>query len=580
MLRFVNGFAFTLGALAAAPNFGPNVYIFDPSMPVSQIQATVDAIATQQVSNEFGTERYALLFKPGTYGSTATPLNFQVGYYTAVAGLGRSPNDVVINGSINVYNRCFTANNCTALANFWRSLSNLTISLSGLSGCPASGDFWAVSHGSPMRRVKILGGNTTFMDYCSAGPQFANGGFVADSQLGFVINGAQQQFLVRNSQIGGWSNAVWNQVFSGVVGAPAQSFPSPAYTTLANSPVTREAPYLFIDGTGQFNVFIPAVQTNSSGTTWGAGPTPGQSLPISDFYIAQPTDSAATINKALKSKNVIFTPGIYQLNQTIQVARPDSVVLGLGFPTLVPQNGIPTMVVENARGMLISGLLFDAGTVNSPVLLQMGTGHPRSDNEASDPSALSDIFFRVGGATPGKATTSLIVNTKNIVLDDIWAWRADSGNGVGWTANTADTGVTINGDNATAYGLFVDHYQKYEVIWNGAGGKDIFFQNEMPYDQPNQAAWMETAGVNGWAAFKVSNTASGFRGYGMQSDCLFTQSIFADHAFEVPATLPAGSLVSLLTVPLSSFGGINNVVNSTGGPTSTVGVPVNVISFP
>src|SRR6266496_6776677 len=101
------------GAAAAAPDLGPNVIVFDPSMPTSQIQSTVDAIASQQISNQFGTQRYALLFKPGTYGSSTDPLNFQVGYYTAIAGLGRSPGDVVINGSIYVRNQCFGANNCT-----------------------------------------------------------------------------------------------------------------------------------------------------------------------------------------------------------------------------------------------------------------------------------------------------------------------------------------------------------------------------------------------------------------------------------------------------------------------------------
>src|SRR5438045_5862147 len=201
------------------PDFGPNVKIFDPSMPVSQIQATVDAIANQQVDNEMGTQRYALLFKPGTYGTAANPLTFQVGYYTEVAGLGASPNDVIINGHVDVYNRCLTPTNCIALVNFWRSLSNLTINVSGLSGCRSSGDFWAVSQAAPMRRVNITGGNLTLMDYCTAGPQYASGGFIADSQTGFVINGSQQQFLVRDRSIGGWSNGVWNQGFSGVLGA-------------------------------------------------------------------------------------------------------------------------------------------------------------------------------------------------------------------------------------------------------------------------------------------------------------------------------------------------------------------------
>src|SRR6201997_1969884 len=226
-------------ASSTKPNFGKNVYIFDPSMPQSEIQATVDAVANQQVSNQFGTQRYALLFEPGTYGSSTNPLNFQVGYYTAVAGLGLSPNDVVINGSIDVYNQCLGANNCIALVNFWRSLSNLTINVTNPTfGCH-TGEFWAVSQASPMRRVQVTG-RTTLMDCCT-GPSCARGGFIADSQFNnsTVINGSQQQWIVRNSKLDGWTNGVWNQVFSGVVGAPAQCFPAQPqvcgpYTTLAS----------------------------------------------------------------------------------------------------------------------------------------------------------------------------------------------------------------------------------------------------------------------------------------------------------------------------------------------------------
>ena len=590
-----SGVASSLAALSASssqPNFGSNVYIFNPSMSQSTIQATVDAVASQQVSNQFGTQRYALLFEPGTYGSSTNPLNFQVGYYTAVAGLGLSPNDVVINGSIYVRNQCVSGS-CTALNNFWRSLSNLTINVTNPSfGC-YSGEFWAVSQAAPMRRVHI-NGLTTLMDYCT-GPSFASGGFIADTEFdgSTVINGSQQQWLVRNSKLDGWTNGVWNQVFSGVVGAPAQCFPAQPnvcgpYTTLATSPVTREAPYLYMDSSGNYNVFVPSVQFNSVGTTWANGATPGSSIPITKFFIAQPTDSAATINAALGSgRNLILTPGIYNLNQSIQVTRPDSVVLGLGFATLIPQNGIVPMTVANAKGMMISGIIFDAGTTNSPVLLQVGSGHALSDSVASDPTTLHDVFFRIGGAQPGSATSSLVVNSKNVILDDIWAWRADHGNGVGWTSNTADTGVIVNGDNATAYGLFVEHYQKYEVIWNGNSGTDIFFQNEMPYDPPSQAAWMEAPGVDGWAAFKVASTVTSFSGYGMGSYSFFNQgvNIYAANAFEVPANLPASSLHDLLTIFLNASagsGGILNVINNTGGSSTAANpdVPVTVVSYP
>jgi hypothetical protein len=579
-------------ALAASPgqvSFGPNVYLFNPSTPLSEIQATVDSIATQQVSNQFGTQRYALLFEPGTYGSSTTPLNFQVGYYTTVAGLGQSPADVVINGSIDVYNQCFDGS-CIASDNFWRSLSNLTINVTNPTfGC-YTGEFWAVSQAAPVRRV-LVNGNATLLDYCTS-PSFASGGFIADSEFagGSIVSGSQQQWITRNSQIDGWSNGVWNQVFSGVVGAPAQCFPVQTscggpYTTLATSPVTREQPYLYLDSTGRYNVFVPAVQHNSVGTTWAGGPTPGTSIPISKFFIAQPTNSAAQIDaQLLAGKNLILTPGIYNLDLPLLVTRPDTVVLGIGFPTLIPHNGIVSMIVLPAKGVMVSGMIFDAGIPNSPLLLQFGT--PFGASSSSDPSALQDVFFRIGGAEPGQATVSLSVGSDDTILDDIWAWRADHGNGVGWTDNTADTGLVVTGNNVTAYGLFIEHYQKYEVLWLGNGGTDIFFQNEMPYDPPSQAAWMEAPGVDGWAAFKVANQVTSFSGYGLGSYSFFNQgvNIYAANAFEVPTTLAPSSLHDLLTIFLSTAGsgGIRNVIDNTGGSSTIANpdTPVTVVGFP
>jgi hypothetical protein len=571
---------------AGPPDFGPNVVVFDPSMPTSQIQATIDAITAQQVDNEFGTQRYALLFKPGTYGTVANPLTFQVGYYTDVAGLGASPTDVTINGHVDVYNRCLTPTNCIALVNFWRSLSNLTINVAGLSGCRSSGDFWAVSQAAPMRRVRITGGNLTLMDYCTAGPQYASGGFISDSQTGFVINGSQQQFLVRDSSIGGWSNGVWNQVFSGVAGAPPQSFSTtpydpPPYTTLATSPVTRERPFLYLDASGHYNVFVPSLRHDSSGTTWSSGPAAGSSIPIDQFFVARPTDDVKDINNALaRGQNLLFTPGVYHLDRTIDVKRPDTVVVGLGFATLVPENGITAMTVADVKGVKLAGLLFDAGPVNSETLLEVGTKNAHKSDPA-DPTSLHDVFFRIGGAAAGKATTSLVVNSDNVILDDIWAWRADHGNGVGWTVNTADTGVVVNGDDVTAYGLFVEHYQRYNVAWNGESGRTIFFQNELPYDPPNQAAWMHD-GVNGFAAYKVADDVQTHEAWGLGSYCFFNvdPTIHATRAFEVPVT-PGVKLHDILTVSLGGVGTIDHVVNDTGAAAQGAAtIPVNIVSFP
>jgi len=62
-------------------------------------------------------------------------------------------------------------------------------------------------------------------------------------------------------------------------------------------------------------------------------------------------------------------------------------------------------------------------------------------------------------------------------------------------------------------------------------------------------------------------------------------NIFAAHAFEVPASLPAGSLHDLLTIfldPAHGMGGILHVVNDTGGSSTIANpdTPVTVVSYP
>ncbi len=582
-------------AAPGQPDFGPNVYVFRPSMPQSRILARVNSIASQQAGDQFGTRRYALLFEPGTYGSAADPLFLQVGYYTSVAGLGASPGDVVIHGAVDSFNQCSSptspaTSNCTALENFWRSLSNLTVDVptppSG-APCQQTAEFWAASQASPVRRVEF-NGFTSLDDYCTK-PSYASGGFIADSAFSghAVLSGSQQQFLVRNSSLDGWSNGLWNQVFSGDVGAPAQNFGSGGqYTTLAASPVTEEEPFLQVDSSGNYSVFVPAVQHDSVGPSWASGPTPGTAIGIRRFFIATPADPVPVINAALaRGQDLILTPGVYNLHQTIEVTRPGTVVLGLGFPTMVPANGIVSMRVASVPGVKLSGMIFDAGPVNSPMLLQVGSQPGLGLADAADPTLVQDVFFRIGGATTGRATTSLVVNSSQVILDDIWAWRADHGHGVSWTGNVGDTGVVVNGDHVTAYGLFVEHYEKDETIWNGADGTDIFFQNEMPYDPPSQAAWRADGTTDGYPAFLITGRAAGFQGYGMGSYSYFNQGvpIFASTAFETAN--PSGSgLHDLLTIFLSTAGsgGIDHVVNSAGGSSTTANpdTAVDVASYP
>src|SRR5438874_358938 len=81
--------------------------------------------------------------------------------------------------------------------------------------CQHTAEFWATSQAAPVRRVEF-NGFISLMDYCSK-PSYSSGGFIADSKFSGkpVLNGSQQQFPVRNSTLDGWSNSVWNQVFSG-----------------------------------------------------------------------------------------------------------------------------------------------------------------------------------------------------------------------------------------------------------------------------------------------------------------------------------------------------------------------------
>ena len=549
-------------------DLGPNVLVFSPDMPQADIQAKVDAVYERQVDDEMGTGRYALLFEPGTYGSASDPLDVRVGYNTEVDGLGQDPSGVTINGGVTATGR----NGSGSLDTFWRSVSNLTIKVVPTAdACHTGNEMWAVSQAAPMRRVDVKD-YTTFMPYCES-PNYASGGFVADSELeGGALNGSQQQFYVRNTDLGaGWSNGVWNQVFSGDLNAPAQSFPVPPYTTLTATPVSREKPYLYVDAAGAYRVFVPSAQTDSVGTSWADGHTPGRSLPMSSFFVAHPGDPIATINSALaQGKNLLVTPGVYDVAQSIAVKRADTVVLGLGLATLTAQGGAVPMTVADVQGVDIAGLTFDAGTVNSPTLLRIGSGHDKGGPHvasAADPTALQDVFFRIGGPHVGKATTSLEVNSDHTILDDVWAWRADHGvaGSVGWTVNTADTGVVVNGDDVTATGLFVEHYQKYNVVWIGERGRTVFFQNELPYDAPDQAAWRHGA-VDGWAAYKVSDRVRTHEAWGLGS-YIYTNvnpSLHATQSFEVPDR-PGVVMHDLTTVALNTNAGtIDHVINGKG----------------
>ncbi|MBD5785429.1 discoidin domain-containing protein [Cellulosimicrobium terreum] len=552
------------GDIEGGGDLGPNVHVFGPDTPVDQIQAAVDAAYAEQEENQFGPRRDQFLFEPGTY-----PVHVNVGFNTSVNGLGQDPDDVNITGGIWGDAEWFEGN---ATQNFWRSIENISVT-------PTGGDMrWAVSQAAPMRRVHVKGN----LMLHSSRYGWASGGYTADSVVDGQVRGyTQQQWYTRDSTLtGGWDGTLWNMVFSGTENAPPTTFPEPAVTTLETSGVIREKPYLYLDG-DDFAVFVPELRNGTRGATWKNGSTPGSSIPLDEFYVAQPGDSADRINAALdQGLNLLLTPGIYHLDETIEVNNADTVVLGLGYATIVPDAGQTAMQVGDVDGVTIASVLFDAGETKSPTMLTVGTDGSTADH-ADDPISIQDVFVRVGGAVAGKVESAIVVNADDTIIDHIWSWRGDHGAGIGWNVNTADYGLIVNGDDVSGYGLFVEHYQKYNTLWNGERGRTIFYQNELPYDPPNQAAWNHD-GIRGWAAYKVADDVKFHEAWGLGSYCVFTSdaSIVSDNGFEVPVT-PGVKMHSLLTVSLGGVGTYEHVINGVGPQASgTATIPAKVVSYP
>jgi len=546
-----------MAADAKKPDFGDKVLIFNPSMSAADIQAQIDKVYAIQQHSEFGPDRYALVFLPGKYN-----VDVPIGFYTEVIGLGATPDAVHIAGNVHA-DASRPRDNATCT--FWRAAE-------GFSVTPTGGTMqWAVSQAAPFRRMHILGDIVLHQNR-----GWASGGWISDSLIdGNVGSGTQQQWFSRNSEWGSWTGSNWNMVFVGIPNPPAGEWPTPPYTKVALTPIVREKPFLAVDTHGNYSVRVPSLRTNSAGITWHGGSTPGRSIPIARFYIAHPgQDTAATINGQLdKGKNLIFAPGNYELTEPIHVTRANTVVMGLGFATLRPTNGTAALTTADADGIIVAGLLIDAGPVSSPVLLEVGPSASKAMH-AKNPISLHDVFFRVGGAGPGRAVVNLLINSNDTIIDHTWIWRADHGSGVGWTTNPSANGLVVNGNNVTAYGLFVEHHQQYQVLWNGNAGRTYFYQSEIPYDPPDQASYtsgLDAKGerINGWASYKVANTVSSHEAWGLGIYSVFRHpNVVLTRAIEVP-TVPGVRFHHMITIALDNLGGISNVIDNVGGPTST-----------
>ncbi len=553
-LRTAHSAANAESAKPETPDFGPHVLIFDPSM--ADMQSRIDEVFRQQERSQFGSNRYALFFKPGKYD-----LDVQVGFYTQVLGLGRTPDDVAITGAVRCKARWMANNNATC--NFWRGVENLSVTPTQDQNI----NIWAVSQATALRRVHVKGD----LNLWDGG--WSSGGFIADCRIdGQVNSGSQQQWFSRNAEWGSWKGANWNMVFVGVANPPTGRWPDPPYTVIDQTPVIREKPYLFIDESGRYFVRVPSLNTNGTrGITWSGAVTPGNDVPIDRFHLAQSErDSARSINAALNSgKHVLFTPGIYHLDDSIRITRPGTIVVGLGYATLQVDNGTPALVIADVDGIKVGGLLIEAGAANSDTLVQVGQPGSRTSH-AADPIFLWDLFCRVGGTHAAQATCMVTIHSRDVVGDNFWLWRADHGRGAGWTSNPNKHGLIVNGDNVTLYGLFVEHTQEYQTVWNGNGGRVYFYQSEMPYDPPSQEAWKHGE-VNGYASYKVADTVTSHEAWGLGVYCVFHSApVVAENAIETP-TVPGVEMHHMVTIRLSGRpnSGIRHVINGRGSPVIT-----------
>ena len=532
--------------------FGENVYIFSPEDNPEEVQQVLDDLWEQQETNQFGEERYSVLFLPGEYSDS---IKVQVGYYMQVSGLGMLPTDTKVPALECSATWLGDDSNHNATCNFWRGVENIEI---------GSNTMWAVSQATFMRRVNIDGALYLHDNY-----GWASGGFLADSNIeGMTESGSQQQWLSRNCEWALWMGDNWNMVFCGIdgEGAPKGTWPASAYTTVETTDEMQEKPFLVYEDEEGYGIFVPEVRENSVGVSWKEENN-GTFIPLEEFYVANPEmDNADTMNQKLKEgKHLLLTPGIYHLEEPLFVEQKDTIVLGMGLATLSAENGNTCMEVADQQGIKIAGVLFDAGEKESENLLVVGNKEEK--NQKEEPILLSDLFFRVGGAEPegAKVENCVEINSDDVIGDNFWVWRADHGDGIGWDINTAQNGIVINGDNVSMYALMVEHFQEYQTIWNGENGKTIFYQSEIPYDVPAQKEWMSHEGtVNGYASYKVGDTVKNHEAWGLGIYSYHRDAkVDLNCVMEVPEQENI-KVHNICSVMITGNPGISHVINNEG----------------
>ncbi len=549
--------------------FGKNVFIFSPEDDPQTVHDIVERLHTEMQYEQFGKGRYAVFFRPGDYRKAGV---MKVPYYMQMSGLGRTPYDVVLH---NVWTPAPLKND-NGTCTFWRSLENLSVV--GPESYDEDETFlWAVSQAAPIRRVYS---ERTVKNQWRHG--WVSGGFTADCDFQSAAGSdGQQQWYTRNTHLekgrGRFKEGSWNFMFQGVElgdGADKTTYVNNwdkggNVTFLPTTPVIREKPFLFVDETGEFCVFRPALRRDALGISYSRHDMGrGEVLSVKrDFFVVKPGTKAKTINKQLrKGKHIIFQPGMYLLDEALHVTRANTIIMGLGYATLVPSEKNPdsAIVIDDVDGVTVCSLLFDAHYSSRTLVRVDGDGERHKDN----PTLLADVFFRVGGFRPAPVHVdcALEINANDVVGDHFWIWRADHGveNSCGWTVNTSDYGLRVKGESVMIYGLFNEHFQKYQTLWEGEHGRVYFYQCETPYDAIHQDRYMSENGTRaGYAAYKVADNVQTHEAYGLGIyDVYFDTNIRMENSMEVPAN-PGIRIYHACNVSLSAPGprGIGYLIN-------------------
>ncbi len=522
--------------------FGDNVRIYNTTDNPEAIAREMRELHSKTFRAEMGPHRTTVLFKPGVYTSAGA---FNIGFYTHMAGLGKVPYDVVIHNIQTPPHLPNDNGTCT----FWRSLENFSVV--GRESYEHEQMFnWAVSQAAPFRRMYS---QRTVRNQWKNG--WVSGGFTADCVFDAPVGSdGQQQWYTRNSFLnqgrGIFKEGAYNFVFTGVeLGDKADKatyldsdFDKGGNVTFVETtPVVREKPFVFVGDDGKYKVFRPALRIESKGVSYtredmGAGEVLDL---LENFYVAKPGASTIEMNAALaEGKHLLLTPGLHKLTEPLHITRANSLVLGLGWATVIPaDNSEAALIIDDVDGVQVASVLFDVHN-SSRTLIRVGKeGDNRS--HAANPTILSDLFFRIGGFVPHEVHVdrAVEINSNDVVGDHFWIWRADHGvrGSVGWNVNTADNGLYVTGDRVTIYALFNEHFQKYQTLWLGEYGSVYFFQCETPYDSPDQQSFMSENGTRpGYAAYKVADTVKNHKAWGIGIYDVLIRDIMLENSIEVP----------------------------------------------